>query len=235
MPSYTHDRLFLSPHLVPQHDPTATTVAMAAFTPTYDGSRHSYSGEDCSAAINTHANNAHGRVQPTNNPYHWEIRGTGHSNISTWVKASWSRTNEIVRGGAGAYTLKRNSAIRRYVKGHAALDSDARTILASYTSTAIVQNTVKHSGFPLRKLKLHRRFSFKTEDQCNRLSMSAEECEEEARAVSETATRVDSRAEQHIEGRCTGLREEMDERPRVARTFSEILEDPFVPTALMEA
>lgn len=99
------------------------------------------------------------RVQPTDNPYHWEVPQNRNINISTWVKASWTRTNEIVRQRAG--TLNRKAAVRR------------RRVDSGIITPSAAQN-----------IRFH---------------------------------------------------EDLEERPVIARTFSEILgSEAFVPTAILE-
>lgn len=162
------------------------------------------------------------RLQPTENPYHWEVPAQGrNSNISSWVKASWTRTNEIIRQQAG--TLNRKIAVRRTHKGRMSLNTDGAHYRAS------------HHGRVLPNPMTHRSISFGDEGQRKDLSTALEEAHEEGE-LSTTIRRVDSGIEPLSGGRSTRFREELEERPRIARAFSEILgSEPFVPTALLEA
>src|SRR5690242_1896112 len=137
---------------------------MVTFTPLHNSSGRSCKREKGYTTVNPLVNGPYGQMQPTNNPYHWEAPGRG-SNVSTWVKASWFRTNEIVRRGAGASTLKRNTAIRRNGKGRTTQATDASTMSVSISQTAIIKSDIKHHYRSLCKLKMHRRFSFEDEEQ----------------------------------------------------------------------
>ena len=103
------------------------------------------------AVVPQHADNIFPQVQPTDNPYHWETVVTNSDKIILWVKASWSRTNEVIRRRAGA-PLKRNSAVRR--------SDGKRTALITVGKTKLTMNTSATSGH----LKMHRSFSFETEE-----------------------------------------------------------------------
>lgn len=178
-----------------------------------------------------HVNDTKAQVQPTNNPYHWEIPANGHSNVYTWVEASWTRMNEIVRRGAGARTLKRNAAIRRSGKDCTALSAGT----AATPATASPATRSEDEGGPSSRLlpcpRMHRRFSFEVGERREQLIFPIEKLEEE-KVMSERTTRVDSGIQHGSLKRSTRFHESLDERPRVARTFSEILGQPFVLTAL---
>lgn len=206
---------------------------MVTFTPLHDGSGRSCKREKGHTTTNPQVNGTCAQMQPTNNPYHWEAPGSSRSNVSTWAKASWFRTNEIVRRGAGASTLKRNTAIRRNGKGRTTQATGAPTMSVSISQTAMIKSDFRHHYRSSCKLKMHRRFSFEDEEQRTRLSFYEEECEEE-QAVSLATTLVDAELERDVEAQCTKVHEELDGRPYVPRTFSDILGEPFVPTALVE-
>lgn len=159
------------------------------------------------------------RVQPTNNPYHWEARTQSrNSNISPFVRASWTRTSKVFRQQAG--TLKRKLAVRRSHKRQA-------------SSHAVGANPSTYPERVVPKFTQHRPFSFEDLVQRNNLSTTLEE-PEEGGALSSTFTRVDSGVLPLSIGQSTHIREKVEERPRIARTFSEILGNvPSVPTALL--
>lgn len=179
-----------------------------------------------------HANGTVAQVQPTDNPYHWEVPTGDHNNISTWVKASWVRTNEIVRRRAG--NLKRNTAVRWSGKERATPEASAAVEPAPTASVSIDKASATHRDHVLQQLKIQRSFSFEDHERCECLSIALKQNEEEV--MSKTViTRVDSGVVRGSEGRGTRFYEELDERPRIARTFSEILgSEPFVPTALLD-
>jgi hypothetical protein len=159
------------------------------------------------------------RVQPTDNLYHWESAQSRSSNVSAWVKASWTRTNEIIRQRAG--TLNRKAAVRRSRNDGQSPKADGINSLASH-GRAVMGTTT------------HRSFSFEHEKRREDLSASVEETDDED-ALLDTITRVDSGAVPPSAGRTTRCLEELDGRPCIARTFSEILgSETFVPTALIE-
>jgi hypothetical protein len=160
------------------------------------------------------------RVQPTDNPYHWEAPQSCNSNISTWAKASWTRTNEIVRQRAGI--LNRKAAVRRS-------RNDGNSPEADSTNGCAPR---RHSGV---KSRTHCCFSFGYDEKSQEDSSTTPEEIEEEDILSETITRVDSGILPPSAARTTRFHEELEERPVVARTFSEILgNEAFVPTALLE-
>jgi hypothetical protein len=170
------------------------------------------------AVVPQHADDVVPQVQPTDNPYHWEVVVNHRDKIFSWVKASWSRTNEVMRRRTGA-PLKRNSAVRR---------SDRKRVLITVGKTKLTMNTSATSD----NLKMHRSFSFESE-KYKESSVIVEEKQEEDKIL-ETTVPINLGVGQNIGGRSTRFHEETyPERP-VARTFAEILGEPFVPTAFFE-
>lgn len=81
---------------------------------------------------------------------------------------------------------------------------------------------------------MHRSFSFECEKLQEDSGSILEDIEEEDE-LSETITRVDSGVLPFSTTRNTRFHEELEERPAIARTFSEILgSETFVPMALLE-
>lgn len=158
------------------------------------------------------------RGHSADNPYHWTVpTQSRNSNVSVWVNASWTRTNEIVRQQAG--TLSRSIAIRRPHRG------DVRSKVAGAKSCA------PHQARAMPEPVLPRSFSFEENgEQRANLNLTLKEREEK-----DTVTRVDSGVIPSSIGKSTHSSEEPEERPRIARTFSEILgANCFIPTALLE-
>jgi hypothetical protein len=170
------------------------------------------------AVMPQHADDIVPQVQPTDNPYHWETIVTRSDKIVSWVKGSWSRTNEVIRRRTGA-PLKRNSAVRR--------SDRKRTVLITVGKIKLMMNTSATSG----NLKMHRSFSFETE-QYKESSIIVEEQEE--KRILETTIPINVGVGQDIGGRSTRFHEGKDPQRPVARTFAEILGEPFVPTAFFE-
>lgn len=159
------------------------------------------------------------RVQPTDNPYHWEVPQDHSSNIPTWVKASWRRTNEIVPQRAG--TLNRKAAVRRS-------RNDSNRPNGNGTSDRAPARC------PNAKFTLHRSLSFEVEDPQENSKITMEVIEEED-VLTGTIIRVDSGGLPQSVARTTRFHEELEGRPAIARTFSEILgSEQFVPTALLD-
>ncbi|KAJ8114187.1 hypothetical protein OPT61_g3878 [Boeremia exigua] len=190
-------------------------------------------GEDYTVTP-SHANSMDDRVQPTENPYNWEHLTDDRSNVSTWTKASWSCANEIIRLEAGVGTLKRNTAIRRSGKERTtertASGTGAAIKSVSKTSTMAVKD---RAGRINRSPKAHRRFSFEDRERCDDLGVPLESREEE-QAISKIITRIDSGMGHSSKGMYTQIRKDLDRQRPIPRTFSEILGDDFVPTALLE-
>ncbi|KAF3002067.1 hypothetical protein E8E13_009349 [Curvularia kusanoi] len=171
------------------------------------------------------------RVQPTENPYHWESVTDDSIKVTSWVQASWCRTNEIVqRGTAG--TLKRTTALRRSGKGRTLANANAvikpMTNASGATTTG---NTHRERSFA--KPNVYRTFSFAGSGLAKETNVVAEEQEAEEVLAEKSAPPGSSGGQGVEEGR-TQLHEEVSSRPQVARTFSEILGKSFVPTALRD-
>lgn len=182
-------------------------------------SEHDFDHDHNHAVVSQHADNIFPQVQPTDNPYHWETVVTNSDKIILWVKASWSRTNEVIRRRAGA-PLKRNSAVRQ--------SDGKRTALITVGKTKLTMNTSATSG----DLRMHRSFSFETEEY-KESSITVKEQEE--KEFLETMTSINLGVGQDIGQRSTRFHEGKDLQRPVARTFAEILGEPFVPTAFGEA
>lgn len=192
---------------------------MATSQPVHYISEYEIDHDHNCAVVPQHADNIVPQVQPTDNPYRWETVVTHSDKIILWVKASWSRTNEVIRRRAGA-PLKRNSAVRR--------SDRKRTVLITVGKTKLTMNTSATSG----NLKMHRSFSFETEEY-KESSITVKEQEE--KEFLETMTRINLGVGQDIGQRSTRFHEEKDLQRPVARTFAEILGEPFIPTAFGEA
>jgi hypothetical protein len=168
----------------------------------------------------TNHNQAIARVQPTNNPYHWEAPTECNQTMSAWAKASWLRTTDIVRQKAG--TLSRKAAVRRGPNKHA----------ASTTPVPKSARSSLHQASGLAKRKMHHHsFSFENGDEATFSSTALEQITEEPEF---SAIRTDSVVGQVLEGRTSRFHERFDAPPYVPRTFAEILgDDHFIPTALV--
>lgn len=162
------------------------------------------------------------RVQPTDNPYHWEAPLQDRKSIVlTWVRAPWTHTSVIVRQRVG--TLHRRAAVRR----HRNSGSHSRPVGASICAPRPEHGAVE--------LTTHRSFSFEILKQREDISSTMEETNEED-VTSDITTWKGSKVSSPGPERMRHLCEEVDELPRIARTFSEISGGQhFVPTALMEA
>ncbi|KZM22924.1 uncharacterized protein EKO05_0004911 [Ascochyta rabiei] len=170
------------------------------------------------------------QMQPSSNSCHWDVLADGKS-TSSCVKISRVRVDEIIRQRAG--TLKRNIAVRRSRRERTQVSSTADAMWA--TSTPKIKRTVFGHNHVLCTHKIQRRFSFEDDGPCMNLSAICEQTEQGVASKPTSMTRVDSGAEQVAEGRSTRFREESDQLPCIARTFSEILgHEPFVPTALLD-
>jgi hypothetical protein len=192
---------------------------MVTSQPVHYISKYEVDHDQNRVAMPQHADNIVPQVQPTDNPYHWEVVVNHRDKIFSWVKASWSRTNEVIRRRTGA-PLKRNSAVRR--------SDRKRTVLITVGKTKLTMNKSATSA----NLKMHRSFSFESE-QYKESSVIVEEKQEENK-ISETTIPVDLGVGKDIGGRSTRFHEEIDPERPVARTFAEILGEPFVPTAFCE-
>lgn len=178
-------------------------------------------------------NHTDAQVQPTDNPYHWEVPVDAQNNISSWVKASWIRSNEIVRQQAG--TLKRNVALRRSHKKRVIPKTDDLMNAVSTMLTLPSKRNTLHHNHAASNIQMHRSFSFESQERPKSVSRTWKPAEEEVTSKPSSVTRIDSPVEHVSEGRSTRFREELDEPPCIARTFSEILgSEPFVPTALLD-
>lgn len=163
-----------------------STVKVAVMTTpqkAYDIAEHQPDHSEDYAVIDQHIESTVARVQPTDNPYHWEIPKDDCSNISSWVKTSWSCTNEKLRTRA-AGTLKRNAAVRWTGKRHA-------------LNTGIKSSTVQHD-VSQSKFGIHRSFNFEKGELCSQLGVVLEERARE-QVASESVVRVDSGAGQGAE------------------------------------
>ena len=199
------------------HNHPAILVNMATFQPVHCISEYKIDHDQDHAVMPQHASSVVPQLHPTENPYHWEVVINHSDKIFSWVKASWYQTNEVVRRRTGA-PLKRNSAIRRSDK--------KRAVSVTVGKTKLTMNKSAASG----NLKMHRSFSFETEG-CQQSSVMAV-LEQEEKKLSEMATPVDLGVGQDVGGRNTRFQEELDPQRPVVRTFSGILGEPFVPTAL---
>lgn len=172
------------------------------------------------------------QVQPSSNPYDWEVPAEDPNITSPWAKASWARTNEIVRQKAG--TLKRNAAVRRSRKTHAIMPSDG---VAGPTSAISFLPLERKAFRQIQVIDLpttYHSFDNENEKQREKLSITWEQVEEDFVLEPLQVLRVESEVVDVPEGRGARSREN-NEPPHIARTFSEILGgDPFVPTALRD-
>lgn len=173
------------------------------------------------------------QVEPSSNPYHWEVPASNQNTISVWAKASWVRTNEIVRQQAG--TLKRKTAVRRRRQEPTILPTDSvMDGMSTIQAPTVERNAVFHDSM-LYKPELHRSFSFEDEEQRRYASIVWEQAEENTVSKPWSGSRVDSGIVQNAEGRSSQFRKELDNRPGIARTFSEMLgSGSFIPTALLD-
>ena len=206
--------LFFTLRLIAQQ-PGQPCVKMATSQPVHCISEYETDHDQTRAVMPKHAVDIVPKVQPTDNLYHWETVVTRSDKIVAWAKASWSRTNEVVRRRTGA-PLKRNSAIRR--------SDRKRTVLITVGKTKLTMNTSATSG----RLKMRRKFSFESEqDEQSSIIVG----EQEQKKVSGTTSSTGLGVGQDVGGRSTRFHEEIDAQRPVARTFAEILGEPFVPTA----
>lgn len=148
-------------------------------------------------------------VHPTNNPYCWET------------------PTETLRRNTG--TLKRNTAFRRSRK---VLTSTSIDSVAHVASPSLGVNDAFHHDV-LSKPKIDHSCNFEKESlpPASRLSWQSFE---DKMTKSLLVARVDSGVGQSTVGAGMQFSKEVQKRPRIARTFSEILgSEPFVPTALL--
>lgn len=171
------------------------------------------------------------RAQPTENPYHWEAVTDDSIKVTSWVKASWCQTNEIVRRGT-AGTLKRTTALRRSGKGRALASANGMMKPTTNASGVMITGNTQRER-SLAKPNVYRTFSFAGSGSSKEMSVIAEG-QEGGEGLSEISAPPGSSGGQGVEGGSTQLHEEANSRPQVARTFSEILGESFVPTALRD-
>ncbi|XPS73625.1 hypothetical protein M3J09_005768 [Ascochyta lentis] len=166
------------------------------------------------------------QVQPCSNPYHWEAPADRKS-TSPSVKALCDHPDEMIQQRAG--TLKRNTAVRRSRK-----ECTSLLVGSTVDVTAAKPAAFRHDRL-LSEHNMRPSFSFEDEELHANLNVTWEQAEQEVVSKATSVTRIDSGIGKITEGRRSRFREELDQRPRIARTFSEILgSEPFVPTALLD-
>lgn len=192
----------------------------------YNSSEYQTSDKtDCTAAELT------APMRPTDNPYHWETSANQRSRSSSLVRTPRSRRNDVVQPRE-AVTLKRNSAVRRSSR-KMTMSNIGTERVASNAPFAAIESGAGHHDSPFPGLRVYRRFSFEALERTRQTSVTLEEGDEE-QVVPKVTTRAGSTAGRSTQRRSTRFREELDQPSDVPRTFSEMLGEPFRPTALTQ-